>query len=470
MSAGNKTDVARFLGRLQLASDGFQRISIRYIALVDGDTLSIIQGHLRIEAFPEGTLDDWSYACGDLRAGHFRRGIDQEGLNSLLKQITSEGRFELNDMKFAVTGEDGKAPTFFYPSHIDTSPTGGVFANRLRITGASRYVLLQNPTEVDAQLRAAELPFQSLNELQSHIGLSAQALDHVQLEIGATTVAEILQADAESYIDGGKAKVSVLLSSPLSPNEARLGWRALVDGVVVARSSVSGETGTWEPAGLAQKCCFELDVPPRSVVECFLSFRGRIQHDWWLADPRVIYNPRRVVHEAFDPKLERLEQLLFDPAYLKSNSRKFEEGVTYLLAMLGFRATRFDSPLADAPDIVVSTAAGDVALIECCTSAFDPGKLTKLAARAKLVRAKLDSSAHHARRVVAIAVTSLSRADIEAELQVATRMGIVVVAAENLRAGIPRTLYQADPHLQIYEEAVAELAVQGQLPLEDPNV
>lgn len=465
-----RQDARRFFDRLAPAEQAYRFLSIRYFCIETPGSWQLIAGAIRLEAFPDSPSDDWSFRSGRIAAGRirYRHSIDKS--KALIDKLLQTGRLSVHGISMRLLNEDptGRYGTYFQPTVAYPLPQG-MNAPLLRIMGR-RESWPFDIQQLDIELKAAEQPFQTVAELLNEAGLQTQFREQPTIDLSASIAAEFIMSDAESRIDGNIACVSILIADSLDIGNVRLGWRCLQGTTVQQRNSVSGRDIGWSKEKRRLRGTFKFTVPPLSVVQYFLSVGGSLQQEWWIADAAIIYNSRRAAHEAFDPKLTWLTRLLFDPAYQRPDSRKFEEGVSYLLSMLGFRATRYDKPLDDAPDIIASTTRGDIALVECTTGAIDKeGKLGKLAGRVVAVRQRLAASNHQSTRVLPVIVTALNREQISVDLEQAQKLGIAVLTSEDLSSALPRTQYQNDPHQEIYDRAFAELNLQGQFQLTQPG-
>ena len=54
----------------------------------------------------------------------------------------------------------------------------------------------------------------------------------------------------------------------------------------------------------------DVEVPPAAVLHCVVSYGGKAQNHFWVADPTTAPNPKRVIFELADNKLEILGDML----------------------------------------------------------------------------------------------------------------------------------------------------------------
>lgn len=304
----------------------------------------------------------------------------------------------------------------------------------------------------------------SLGQLQGH----GSFVDVVAAQVAAV--------DFASQIQRNKAKVLVRLANGLPTNKFSLGYRVLSQGKIVTRARLDGGAFCWESAPDAQRGSVEIDIPEAAVLHCISSYNGMAQHFFWLSDPTTVLNSRRAAYEVFDNKLTVLREIIDRTPGRGHNARELESAVAWILWMLGFSVVHFGNTrrMEDAADLLATTPAGHVAVVECTTGLLKAeNKLSLLHDRAQAVRRGLDASGNRHVRVLTAIVTSQPRADIEVDIEQAEKLGILVLAREKFEEMISRTLIMQNAD-QLYEEA--EQAVkfaqdkhqdQGVLPIPD---
>ena len=200
---------------------------------------------------------------------------------------------------------------------------------------------------------------------------------------------------------------------------------------------------------------YRFRVPNAAVLNCTVSYDGIAQHHLWLADPSRSQNPRRAVHEAFDPRLETIKEIIGKALRKGQEARDLEAAMAWLLgclvlawlSLVGRHELRM-------PPIWSTTPNGHFAVIECTTGLLKAdNKLPLLHDRAQAVRRALETSAHNQLRVLPIIVTTKSREEITPDLEQAERLGILVLSRENLEGMLDLTIRLPTPD-QIYDEAV----------------
>ena len=313
---------------------------------------------------------------------------------------------------------------------------------------------LQQPA-LDWEVKAATPPYDSLNELVLEYGIGPSSMGNTtHIEIVAFNVAAI--DAAKSGVSGEDAAVHVLLAQGLTPDKVSVGYRVYKPGAPTARGVLSGSSFNWSEEESHQHGVASIRVPTAAVLNCTASYDGIAQGHWWLFDPSRSQSPRRAVHEAFDPGLETIKDIIGKALRKGQEARDLEAAIAWLLWMLGFSVAQLGGTprTQDAADLVATTPNGHFAVIECTTGLLKAdNKLPLLHDRAQAVRRALESSAHNQFRVLPVIVTTKSREEIRPDLEQAERLGVLVLSRENLEQLLDLTLRVPMPD-QIYDEAL----------------
>jgi hypothetical protein len=144
--------------------------------------------------------------------------------------------------------------------------------------------------------------------------------------------------------------------------------------------------------------------------------------------------------------------------------------------MLGFSVAHLGSTprTQDAVDLIATTPNGHFAVIECTTGLLKADhKLPRVVERAETIRKRLDETGSRHLRVLAVIVTSKTRAEIAADVEQAERFKVLVITREDLEQYPIRTLAppNAEQVFERGEQAVQAAAAkyEAQLPLPPPS-
>jgi len=125
--------------------------------------------------------------------------------------------------------------------------------------------------------------------------------------------------------------------------------------------------------------------------------------------------------------------------------------------MLGFSVAHLGGTqrTQDAADLIATTPHGHFAIIECTTGTLrTENKLPLLVARAETVRQRLAASNQSHIHVLPVIVTSRTEGEIQADVEQAERLGILVLCREKLDRIVTQTLVLPNTN-QLYDEAEA---------------
>jgi hypothetical protein len=311
-----------------------------------------------------------------------------------------------------------------------------------RITGGSRSVLTYsviNSQAVEWHLHSHRPPFKNLSDLHRHYDLPENEGDATLIELIA---APPMAMTGNSAIENGRLRISIHAAKGLAAEKMSIGY--------VAEAAAEPKRGNidrieWaEKEGIVEGSA-ELGLGDCTEADCLLTYAGTgIQH-LRLVEAKRRLNIRTAIQEAFDPELKKLRQLLFEPK--RDDAKRFEDGVAILFAMLGFsmaqhgRATK----LAEAPDLVATTQAGHIAVVECTTDLPDKGDQVATAIkRAEQARRSLDDTGWPRIEVLPVVITILGEREIAGQKEDAGAKGVLVLCADDLRNALDLIKFPVD--------------------------
>ena len=319
-------------------------------------------------------------------------------------------------------------PTLLHPEGLSAGSRLAV----LSIGGGHIADLLPQP-ESDWLLKAADSPYESVQELAIDYNVATLRGDRALLEVVARTAIEVL---AESAVTGNRASVGVCMAGSLDRTKAKLGFRVVHQGKVVRRGAIQGTDLVWSERDIAVVGTGDIEVPAGSVVQCIASYAGEAHHIQWRADPATFLNPRAAILSSVDPSSSMLQAYLrpdFPPR--GTAAADFEVAIAWLLWALGFSVASFGThtKTRDTFDVIATTPRGDFLVVECTLGLLRAdSKLSKLNARAVNVRDSLAASNMKHLRVLPVIVTAMTREQVEADAGPAADLGVLVVTREDL--------------------------------------
>jgi hypothetical protein len=323
----------------------------------------------------------------------------------------------------------------------DLHPHGLLLNERtesLRLAGPDFRRFARLPA-VDWELKAADEPYDSLEELMLSCGLGPIP-DQVQFEFAVFGFA--LLDDTAEFYDGLVAPRLIVIHG-VDQEKIKVGYRVVSSGQIVSRGSIKGRELNWTVTASETTATFELPVPDGASIQCIVSYENIAQHFVWLSDPTKAANEKRAVYEAFDPGLGSLRELIGDYERKGNGAHDFEAAISWLLWMLGFNTCFLGevSRLKQGPDTMAMTPQGQIIVVECTTGRLnDKDKLSKLSNRTMAVRKSLLKSNAPERRVVPLIVTTKPRDEIVADLNRAVEIGALVICQDEIYQWLKDTL------------------------------
>ncbi len=319
-------------------------------------------------------------------------------------------------------------PTLLHPEGLSEGNRLAV----LSIGGGHVAELLPQP-ESDWLLKAADAPYDSVQELAIDYGLGTLRGDRALLEVVARTA---IQVFAESAVTGNRASVGIWMAASLDRAQSKLGFRVVHQGRVVQRGAIRGADLAWSGRDLVAVGMGNIEVPAGSVVQCIASYAGESHHVQWRADPASFLNPRAAILSLVDPSNAVMQAYLHPEVPPRGKAADdFEAAIAWLLWALGFSVASFGThpKTRETFDVIATTPRGDFLVVECTLGLLRAeGKLSKLNARTVNVRDSLAASNMKHLRVLPVIVTAMTRGQVEADAGPAADLGVLVVTREDL--------------------------------------
>jgi hypothetical protein len=316
---------------------------------------------------------------------------------------------------------------FFHPSQ-----PGGSLLPTLFLSAANRTYVYQTvrggQQVLDWELKAADTPFASLEELSRVLGFDPTG--EARLELTAHFPGVISNA---SSLTKGTAEIHANVAPGMDESAFKLGYVAYKAGANPVRKHLTGEQADWVGRNEYNEAVFTFDVGDFPHLALYLSYKGTVVHEASIADPRNPSNPRQVAYEAVDPELANLRKYLL--SHGKSPESDLEFAIACVFHLVGMSALRFGDmeQFRNFSDVVGVTPSGRIVVAEVTIGPIDAnGKLSKLAGRAFQIRDSLQQIGAINTDVIPMIVTAFPREAISGDLEKAGRAGICVVAKEDL--------------------------------------
>lgn len=435
-----ETRVQEFLSEIKPWIDVYNRSSFCYAAVEFDGNFNIAQARLYLSPEENAGYPHTHFRHGRVRAGQYRLSELGLGIEGLIGALIG-GTLETPDGPLKLRGnESGRIGAIFKPFH-EEGLAGQSRLSVLTLLGG-RSVVPANQPMLDWELRAADTPYDSFQELMSEYRVGLLRDDVCTVEVAALS---IMAVDLSCIVQASGTEIALRMYSGLDREKVKLGYR-ISGKEKITRGSIKGNELEWsEVSGTITRGVARLDAPAAALVQCFASYSGVTQNYGWVTDPMASANANRAVYEVFDDKLEVLQKFLSKQG--RGNSRDLETGVAWLLWLLGFKAAHLGATATtqDAADIVATSPYGHFVVIECTTGVLKADhKLSILIDRAEAIKTRLSSSNNSHLRVLPVILTSKSRMEVRTDLEQAERLGILVITRENIQEALRRTAIQQD--------------------------
>ena len=431
MSNQKDQDFEKFCSLVSIWKDAYQYAVYSYVAFKTADGPRLLFGRVLLEPTRVGVNETpFTFETEHVIAGRSVTGVVSSNIADIIAMAKRGEMRGPNGILLLAVNKGASFWTHFasiYHPFISEGPR----LPSLLIRGVSKHNLLSDTRQLDWELKAADLPFETLDELLGYCGLHTliQMGDSTTLEIVARSPAMILNT---STITGGETIVECRVAKTLNIKNIKLGYK-IFRKELIERGSATGVSFQWRQDNDFQMGSYRFPVGDVSVLQAFLSYSDISLHQWWITDPQKHLNPRHAIHQIFDQDLELIRTMLFRPETDKPYI--FEGTVSTLLTLLGFSCANYGRipKLQKGPDIIAVTPAGHIGVIECTMGLLDENdKLAKLVQRTKLIREQLTAAGYGYLQIQPAIVTPLTQKEVAANLDTAGKHGIAVVCKEDI--------------------------------------
>lgn len=430
------TSVQNFRRAIAPWESGYRENSFAYLATRSGTEFVLVQGILWLNPF-QADIPLSHFQSENVRAGHFKLSDIGKTFSEVIEGL-SKGALDTPHGSLMFPQAPPCHRTSFTPLHPSALQSQSR-RNVLKITGAEQ-LLAAGPSVLDWELRSSPVPFDSVQELLSEYRLGGMFTDFITVEVVAS---DVMGFDGDlCRITEDKAIIAIRLADTLDTSQVSVGYREIHPGEV-NRGSVAGSQFAWIQESGRQAGKVELLVKRAAILHCYAIYNGVAQTHWFITDPTTSQNSRRVVVETFDPGLAILNEFMARSRGKSYDARDLEVAIAWMFWMLGFGTIQLGSTARtqDFSDIVLVTPQGNLAIVECTTGLLKAeNKLAKLVSRHATLRERLNQSNGGHLKLLPIMVSTLPRAELQADLEQAERLGVVVLAREQLDQIVPRTV------------------------------
>lgn len=426
--------------------DGFA-LDVRYLATKQDGVLRVIEASLTATPLTEVEPVSFSIEVGSLVAGQeFIRSLPRDEILDRLDRAT-KGCIDANGLKLLL-------PQTSNPDYYSEFPIreGWLFDLHLQTRGEK----VQTPDSyaalaIDQDLRRASIPFDGLTDLCGWLNLSDPRNMSQQPSISMRVNAPIALMLGESKLDSNRLSAVFHAHPNFDTSNISLAINEF-PGVGLHSRQQIGDRVTWGGVKKGRRIGrLRMQLRNAASVHAVLSVGKRTAMRGWLNDPKKGVNVRYLATRQFDNELEKLKQAVFET----TESRKFEKGIASLLFLLGFSPAQHIEE--DAPDVIVASPKGTLALVECTLRVPDfQRKVGKLVERRNALLTTLQTNRHNV-KVAGFLVCSLPRAQIAVEDSLLIRQEISLITREDLVKAFEQVRLPGDPD-QMLDAALERLS------------
>jgi len=410
-----------------------------FLALKTREGPRLLYGRITLELGRSALKESFEFQTEHLLAGRCTRALASGDVSGIIDQA-KQGSMASPHCPVVLAGTQPPSSLSPYLTY-----DGQPLTLTLGIRGESKhqvYINTQTTSSFDAELRAAPIPFDSINDLLDHLGLPSPAhgVEQTTLEIVARSPGTI---EASSTIINGKATIRCRVSNVLDVKGLRLGYIGKSQNTV--RGSVAGEMVTWREEGDFKLGTYSPSAVEVPILQAYLSYQDILLHRSLLSDPENRLNLRHTVHKLLDPDVEFIREMLLKSQ--KRNADGFEPAVSLLFMQLGFAVGNYCRipKLQEGPDLIAFSPGGNIAVIECTTGTLDQkDKLAKLVHRTAMIEAKVAAEADDSVDVQAVIVSALSKEELGADFKRAGEHKIAVLSKPDLEKALEQLALHPD--------------------------
>jgi len=302
---------------------------------------------------------------------------------------------------------------------------------------------------IDNALRAANPPFDGLQDASTWLSLPAPgSSDSPSITIMVGPPADLITDSCRLTND--ELTLRIHAHPKFDVRQVSLAVRSVPGNGLAARLQIA-DAITWKRVrnGLREGIV-KISVANADQALAVLLIGGAMVRRHWFIDPTKARNNRLLAAQHFDRDLRMIRSAVFE----STDSARFETGIAALLFLLGF--TPSVQLETDAPDLIVTTPAGRLALVECTTRVADFGiKLGKLVDRRGALVNALASSGHPA-EIAAVLVCRLPKSQIAAKMEELRTHRVVLLTGDDLASFFDGLRFPSDPD-RILGNALAAL-------------
>lgn len=425
-------------------------IDMRYFAGKNGDNLQLWEALIMLTPLPSSQDTSFQFETNPFYAGQSQlSGIPKKTLLQILERA-AEGQINVYGHSFNLSNEQP------YNYYSEMANSGRWFSD-LHLKVASNqppFLTAIDISSIENALRRYKLPFDGLADISRWLGLNDPQRSFVpSINIRVGPPVDLIFP--ESNLADDRLSLTLHAHPNFNVDQAYLAVSAIPGKALESRKQI-GTNINWKRVqngrrvGIAQIHIEQAD----SVLTMLMIGNTTVRRHWFL-DSAKARNSRLIAVQHFDKDIRMIKQAILENA---TDSGRFEKGIAALLFLLGFTPSL--QMETDSPDLVVTTPAGKLVIVECTTRIADfSAKLGRLVDRRGSLSKALQASNHYS-RVDAALVCALPKDQIATHTDELKNHQIILISKEDLVAAFDRLRFPNDPD-EMLDQAVAQLNTVG---------
>jgi hypothetical protein len=462
----------RFFHEFEPVKDAYATARLAYVANTTDRGSEIIAAELLFFA-RSIPLDREPFTSSGIAANHIRLSDVGISAEQAVRRLLS-GTLEIDGHRLKMPGSSSLHQAYHLPFD-EEGLSRQMRYNVLRLT-APPWARPEHQQWTDWELRAGAVPFDGLQELLTTY-IVRPISSPLQSRFEAIAL-PLIELDFTSKVDGSVATSKVRMARSLQIDEVRLGYRVVKDRSTVSRGVLQGKDMTWAALDGVDDIMLgtsEITVPEGAAVQLLASYRNRLQHYWWIADPALSSNGRCAIYQTYDPNFTKLKEMISRPYGKGRDARDFETAIAWIGWIRGFSVAQLGliPQTQQAPDLIFTTETGRVVVVECTTGHLKSDhKLSLLVQRTTEIKRRMEVSGKGYLGVIPAIVTALTAEEVAADIEQAERLGVLVVTKEDLDGAIQILSINpnsADQQFQQSQDQIAARMAKHVAPAEGEN-
>jgi len=427
-------------------------LGIHFIATVSETSNQIISALIFLHPRPPELIDEFTLRVGNVVAGRYLNStLSSDEIFRFIEEACN-GLIALPELTIRLGGDSN----FDYYSEIPLKGSG-FFELNLLISG-DKLTPESNAHNalLDEKLRLADPPFDGLSDLCSWLGLSdartnAQS-SGIKVRIGPP--ADI--SFEGTSVQNNYLKATILSHANFDHSKLDLAVREFPGNGIATRRRVAHLVKWSKPRKGGKIGTLNLRLVNANSALLMLLVGERSVRRRWFDDMEKAIHSRYIATQLFDKDLKQLKLSLTE----SSDSVRFEQGIASILFLMGFSsAIQVET---QAPDLLVTTPNGRLAIIECTTKISDfQSKLGKLVDRKNALISKLESTGHNT-QIAAFLVCGVPRTQIAFDEKALVKHQVTLLTRDELSQAIDQLRTPTSPD-EMFDRAVARLSMNQRL-------